>query len=354
MYMQGGIKLKQLYFNSVNEVYDYIHGNEKSSSEGVVLFSSADKITELSKNIAPDIILCSTAGEYTYKGYQDGAITGFCYDSREAEVVEIPYPAIKSIDSLKSAYNKVKANPNGFMLLLCDGLSGTEESVLSTFYFMKPDFKIVGGSAGDNLKFKETYIYIGSKRVSNVAIFFNSKKRTCILKENIYVSTGKELLVTDADVLNRTVKTFNNNPASVEYAKAIGVSESDLPNYFMNNPLGKAYEDDIFIASPMKVNGDKSITFYCELMANTFLQVLKAADPIAVLKETLSSAPFKPAYVFSVNCILRSLMFIQESKWKDFDREMLHFCSNTSGFISYGEQYYTNHSNQTMVLLLCE
>ena len=83
------------------------------------------------------------------------------------------------------------------------------------------------------------------------------------------------------------------NPATTEYAHVLGINEHDLPKHFINHPLGKAYENDIFIASPMKVNSDKSITFYCELMSNTFVHVLEAEDPITVLKKTLQSVPFK-------------------------------------------------------------
>ncbi len=346
--------MRQLFFKTVKETTEYLQTSAQTAEEGTILFTSADLVQELSSQLPNDTILCSTSGEYTCKGYQDGVITGFSYHRAEAEIVEIPYPPIKGIDALKSAYSKVKNNKNAFMFLLCDGLSGTEETVLSTFYFMAPDFKILGGSAGDNLKFKETYIYIGKKRVSNVAVFFNSSKKTILVKENIFTTTGKELLVTSADVLNRTVYSFNQRPASEEYARIINVDERDLANHFMNNPLGKSYEADIFIASPMKVNSDKSITFYCELMENTFLQVLKAEDPIQVLRETLKSVAFKPSFVFSVNCILRSLYFQQSKLWDDFDREMLAFCANTSGFVSYGEQYYRKHSNQTMVLLLEE
>ncbi|AWK51657.1 hypothetical protein DIC82_11805 [Clostridium beijerinckii] len=346
--------MKQLLFHSVNEVYAYTQDANILKTMGIILFAPVEMVIELSKNVSPNTILCSTSGEYTCNGYKDGVITGFEYDKGESKVVEIEYPAIKSIDMLKGAYDKVKNNKNAFMLLLCDGLSGTEESILSTFYFIPPDFKIIGGSSGDNLNFKETYIYIGGKRVANVSVFFNSKRRTCILKENIYTSIGQTLLVTEADVLNRTVKSFNNRPASTEYARVLGITEKELPSFFMNHPLGKKYENDIFIASPMKVNSDKSITFYCELMENTFVDVLKAEDPIEVLKQTIKSAQFNPSFIFSVHCILRSLKFIQEKKWPVFDKEMIKFCNNITGFVSYGEQYYKNHSNQTMVLLLIE
>lgn len=348
-----GVFLKAVWFSSIIDADTYLNEN-KGGNKGYVLFSSVANIIELSTRVSDNVVLCSSAGEYTSNGYADGVISGFEYDHSDGEIVEIKYPPIKSVQELKKAYTKVKNNTNSYMVLLCDGLSNMEETILSTFYFMEPTFKIIGGSAGDNLQFKETFIFIGSKRVRNAAIFINSKCRTSIIKENIYTKTGKTLLVTDVDVINRTVKTFNYKPAATEYANALGISERDLPKYFMNHPLGKAYADDIFIASPMKVNNDKSITFYCELMANTYVHVLKPEDPVTVLRRTFQEVAFKPSFVFSINCILRSLKFLEENTWKDFDKEMMRFCSNTAGFISYGEQYYKYHSNQTMVMLLKE
>ena len=104
----------------------------------------------------------------------------------------------------------------------------------------------------------------------------------------------------------------------------------------------------------MKVNKDKSITFYSQLLPNTFVQILKPVDPITEVRKTLSKVPFSPSFVLAINCILRSLKFQQEGIWKSIDKEMLSFCPNTSGFISYGEQFYKVHSNQTMVLLLVQ
>lgn len=343
--------MKAFIFSNVQETVNYTKTN---TNKGFVIFSSVENIKALSQLVPSNVVLCSTAGEYSPQGYKNGIITGFEYDLNDAETVEILYPPIKSISKLKDCYKKVQNNKNAFALLLCDGLTGMEESIITTFYFVHDNFKIIGGSAGDNLKFKETLIFIGSKRVHSVVIFFNFNKRTHILKENIYVPIGKKLLITEADAIKRTVKTFNGNPASVEYAKALNIKEEDLPNYFMNNPLGKIYKDDIFIALPMKVNPDKSITFYCQLIPNTFVEVLGPTNPIEQIKETINSIPFKPNFIFVINCILRCLKFEQENIWKNIDQQILSFCSNTTGFISYGEQFYKAHANQTMVMLVVE
>ena len=218
--------MNSFLFFTVKETLDHIKSNTNLS---YVVFAGISKINELSGNIGENVILCSTSGEFTSKGYRDNAITGFSYNPSIAEVVEILYPPAKSLKKLQDAYLKVKYNSNAFALLLCDGLSAMEESIITTFYFTDPKFKIIGGSAGDNLKFEKTLIYIGSKKVHSTAIFFNMKSRTQLIKENIYEPSGKKLLVTEADTINRTVKTFNNKPASEEYAKALGIKEGDLP-----------------------------------------------------------------------------------------------------------------------------
>lgn len=338
-------------FSTPKEVLNYLKDHPNLS---FVIFAGISLIEELSKLVDDNVILCSTSGEFSSKGYKDNVITGFSYNPELAEVVEILYPPAKSLDQLQNAYKKVKNNSNAFALLLCDGLSAMEEGIITTFYFTDPKFKIIGGSAGDSLKFEKTSIYIGQKKVHSIAVFFDIKKRTQLIKENIYVPSGKKLLITDADPIKRTIKTLNNNSASSEYAKALGVAEADLPKYFMNNPLGKVSKDEIYIASPMKVNPDKSITFYCQMLPNTFVELLEPADYNKVMNDTLASASFKPSFVLSINCILRSLMFLDKNLWESVNTKLLSLCKNQTGFISYGEQYYQNHFNQTMVLLLVE
>lgn len=342
--------MKSLLFKTVNEAVGSI-GNQK---KGYVLFASPQMVHQLAGQVKENVVLCAAAGEYTPKGYQNGVISGFEYELEEAEIIPIQSPPALSKQALQQGYEKVKHNANAFMLLLCDGLSGMEEKIITTLFFMDEKFKVIGGSAGDELTFTETPIFIGNKRVHSVGIFFNSRRRTHLVKENIYSPTGRELLVTDADPMKRIVKSFNDKPASTEYARMLGVREADLSKHFSNHPLGIVYGSDIYIASPQKVNGDKSITFYCQIMPNTFVKILEPMDPVTKVAETLRTIPFKPGFILAVNCILRSLKFQQEGTWPAVDSAILGLCVNTAGFVSYGEQYYQRHVNQTMVLLAIE
>lgn len=343
--------MKSINFKSPNDVRTFIKDHP---DEGMVLHVPIDMIESLSKGLPSHIVLCSTSGEYSSQGYHNGVITGFTYPKEMAQIIALSTPALKSLKSLKLGYDKVSNNPNAFLLLLLDGLSGTEESIMSTLFFMRSDFKVIGGSAGDNLKFQETAVYRGETKIHNVAIFFDNKRKAQLIKENLYTPYGDKLLITDADPVKRVVISINGRPAATEYARVLGIPESQLADNFMNNPLGKIYKDEVLIASPMKVNPDKTITFYCQVMPNTFVYLLKPEDPIQKLKETLSDITFKPSFMYVINCILRSLKFQNDHIWKDFDHTLLSKCHNTTGFISYGEQFYGHHVNQTMVILAIE
>ena len=138
--------MESFKFNNIDEAVNYFKEN---SEYGFVVFTTPSKVKELALKVNSNVVLCSTSGEYTSEGFKSDVITGFRYDIKEVEVVEIQYPPIKSFKNLKSAYHKVENNENAFALLFCDGLSGMEESIMTTFFFAREDFKIIGGSAGD-------------------------------------------------------------------------------------------------------------------------------------------------------------------------------------------------------------
>jgi hypothetical protein len=86
-------------------------------------------------------------------------------------------------------------------------------------------------------------------------------------------------------------------------------------------------------------------------MPNTFVEILTPVNPIDKIKETFASISFKPQFLYVVNCILRSSKFNRENLWDNVSKEILSACANTTGFVSYGEQFCKHHVNQTMVVL---
>jgi hypothetical protein len=338
-------------FNRIESFFQYVQTKNKETH---VIFSNYKTIIEISKSATPNMILCSTSGEFTERGFSETPITGFSCKSNIVDVVELFQIPSKGYSNLKNAYSKVARNPNAFALLLCDGLAQREEVMLTSLFCIDDKFKIIGGSAGDSLEFKETYIYIGSKRVFSVALFFQMEQRTLLLKENIYKPMGRLLNVSSSNPQVRLVKSFNGVPAAVEFASQLGIKKEDLSNHFMEHPIGQRIGNELFIASPQVVNEDDSITFYRRIRSSVQMELLQPEDPFVSLANTKKDLTFKPSFVFSIHCVLRSLLFKSENLWSRYSQNLLELTKNQCGFISYGEQYYKHHLNQTMVILAVE
>ena len=343
--------MESFSFSDVKGLFEY---TRERSGETHIIFSNYKNVIEIGQSATSNMILCSTSGEFTSRGFSEAAITGFSCKSDIVDVVELFQVPSKGYINLKNAYKKVSGNPNAFALLLCDGLAQREELMLTSLFCIDDNFKIIGGSAGDSLEFKETYIYIGNRRVFSVALFFQMKQKTLLIKENIYKPTGKILIVTGSNVQTRLVKSFNDVPAAIEFANQLGVKTEDLSNYFMDHPIGQRIGNELFIASPQVVNADNSITFYRRIRSAVRMELLQPENPFVSLINTKKELSFKPSFVFSIHCVLRSLKFKSENLWSRYSLNLLELTKNQCGFISYGEQYYKHHLNQTMVMLAVE
>lgn len=343
--------MNSFLFTDIKNLFEYTYEKTKETH---IIFSNYKTIIEIGKNATPNMILCSTCGEFTNQGFSENAITGFSCKSNIVDVIELFHTPSKGYLKLKNAAEKISGNQNSFMLLLCDGMSQKEEMILTSLFCVNDDLKIIGGSAGDDLEFKETYIYIGKRRVFSVALFFQMESRTALIKENIYKPTGKHLNVSSCNPAARTVNSFNNLPAAVEFANQLGINQNNLSDYFIDHPIGQRIGNELFIASPQMVNEDNSITFYRRIRHSVQMELLQPEDPLVSLNNTKKAIPFKPSFIFSIHCVLRSLKFKSENLWSRYSSGLLELTKNQCGFISYGEQYYKHHLNQTMVLLAVE
>ncbi len=339
--------MQTVTFENNKQVLEYAASN---ADQILVLFSTYVEIEMIDAKLPENVIVASSFAQ-TYAGARkERGFTGFVIDKNECEIVPIADLPILSRYDLKKAYDKVKDNPNAFMYLIADGLSGQEDMILTSLYFMRPDFKMIGGSAGDT-KHDETLIYYGSHRVKHLCIFVDCKKRTKLVKENIYVPTGKKMLVTNADPIKRCVYTFNNRPADEEYARILGIPLYDLHDAFMSHPLGQKVDGELFINSPQKINHDHSITFYSEIIPNEFIDVLGLGDMKQIMAETREKMGMKPSTLLSINCVLRDLYFKKHGKWREVFASLDELNGKEAGYVSAGEQYNFEHCNQTMVLL---
>jgi hypothetical protein len=237
-------------------------------------------------------------------------------------------------------------------IVLIDGLSLQEEKINDRIGDLS-NIVFIGGSAGDDLQFKKTYIYANGKSYTDAAVLclIESKIPFDILKTQSFRSSSKKIIATKADESTRKLIEINNKPAREAYAELLEVTTEDVPNLFFSHPVGLIFGNDFFVRSPQRVEGN-DIYFYCSIKEGMELCILDSDDIVSCtikdLDEKISELGGASA-ILTFNCILRTLELKkknQADKYADIFRNV-----PTIGFSTYGESYI-GHINQTATMLL--
>lgn len=309
------------------------------------------------------VIGCTTAGEITPKGYQNGSITGV---SLGQSVVSADAILIKNVgatglinmmDAVRALNRRMElaAGPefihNTFASLFIDGMSGAEDGILSALQTIIPEIPLFGGSAGDDLAFRESYIYANGDFHSNAAVLamVSSSLPFKVFKTQHYVSSDRKMVITGADPVRRIVTEINAEPAAEEFARIIGLKVKDLtPMMFATHPVVVKVGGLDFVRSIQKVNPDGSLSFFCAIDEGLVLSAATNVDPFETLHKVfgdIESEIGQPLLVLACECVLRLL---EREKLRN-KRAMgqLLAAKNVVGFNTYGEQFQGIHVNQT-------
>lgn len=238
-----------------------------------------------------------------------------------------------------------------FGLLLVDGLSAKEELLAAALYQMVGNIPLIGGSAGDNLKFERTYVYHDGHFLSDAAVLalFESSAPFVTFKLQHFVPSDVELVITSADRDARIIKEIDGEPAAEAYAKAIGVSVADLgSSVFSTHPLLLMIAGEPYVRSIQKVNEDLSLTCYCAIEEGLVVSLGQAVDVMNTLREAFADAGravAEPSLIIGCDCILRRIEFEQTDLTPSVGKFMAGH--KVFGFSTYGEQFNGQHVNQT-------
>lgn len=242
-----------------------------------------------------------------------------------------------------------------FCLLFVDGLSGKEELLCPLMADALEGMPLVGGSAGDDLKFERTYLYHGGKAHPSGAVFVlaDSKVPFDIIKHQHYTTTTKRLVITKADVPARRVYEMDGVPALQAYAEALGKPISAITDdVTLSNPLTFVCNDEIYVRSVARIESDGSMVFFCAIEEGMVLSLGRHEDMTTALKRDVDGLAqrIKGAdLLIGCNCILRALEATKLAKHPSLSKILSDFAENMIGFDTYGEQLNGLHINQTFV-----
>ncbi len=320
--------------------------------------------TELKRNFGDvELIGCTTAGEITPIGYVSRSITGVTISGRELvasthridRVSEFEFANGSAIaQSLRaSLQSKVPAGDewNSLAFLLIDGLSMMEESVVAGLHLNLGDVPLFGGSAGDGVRFEETFVYHDGEFRRDCAVI--TLMSTClpfhVFKAQHFVPTDTKMVVTGADPARRIVTEINGRPAGAEYARIIGLDSAELtPMIFGSHPVVVQIGGEYFVRSIQQVNEDGSLSFFCAIDEGIVLTLGEHVDMVENLTDLFRDIRAQvgpPQLVIACDCILRNLESDQHEIKERIGQILAD--NNTIGFSTYGEQFNAMHVNQT-------
>lgn len=316
-----------------------------------------------------NVVGVTTVGEINEHGIQENSLTVSAFSGADLQVAAVfmenihKFPIFQRNDLIRAAQsigmNVQSPTPEkeGFAIVLQNGLIHAEERLLSIVnsVFTSEGFPVFGGTAGDDAHFVETKTSLNERisTTSGVVIFLKTAADMKMYKESIFEPYKEDVLVaTKVDVEERKVYEFNGQPAAAEYARVLETTVPKLASQFMAHPLGFVSKH-LSVGSPMCVNDDGSISFYCQVARNAEMKVLKPMDVLQTMDHTVATLQHdfeRIDGVFAINCILRKLQF-QQTNMLPAVNERFRQMGNVFGFCSYGEQLQNEQINQTLVLL---
>lgn len=244
-----------------------------------------------------------------------------------------------------------------FCMLFIDGLRGCEEVFSALIAEAIEGVKLVGGSAGDDLAFRETRVFAGGEALTDAAVVVmgQGEGKFEIFKHQHFTTTSRRLVVTKVDTAARRVYELDGRRALDAYASALGITADEVTDdvTFMN-PVTFSCHDEIYVRSIQRLEPDGSIVFYCGVEEGMVLEIgghrsITEALEADFAKMTARSGQLD--FMLGYNCILRALEADKTGVASEL-AQLWSCASKTSiGFDTYGEQLDGLHINQTLVAI---
>lgn len=363
--LKSGVSFARDEKQAVQELYSQIY---QPDAEVVIFFCSSKYNSDilgaaLRERFSCKLMGCTTAGEITSAGYHEGSLVGVSLAKGKFKVHQrhiFPLSQFSVTEAEKMArsiredlcFSSSFSRDLMFGFLLVDGLSMLEEQTISLLHSQFEGLSIIGGSAGDDLNFMSTKVYIDGNFISNAAVFtiIETTLPFYVFRTQHFQPTDLKLVITEADPANRCVVEINGAPAAQEYAEILGLKIDELtPMVFSNHPVMLSIGGEYYVRSIQKVNEDKSLSFFCAIDNGLVLTVAEGVGLVKNLETQLhdirKQIP-KLKLIIGCDCILRRLEIQEKQLMNDISQIIKDY--NFIGFSTYGEQCNAIHVNQTL------
>lgn len=306
------------------------------------------------------VIGCTTAGEISPEGYATGSIVVAAFpETHFSAAVRLSAPlesfALEDGAAIVTALRReldAAGPPRAaeFALMMSDGLSMQEDLLVSSIGAALGNTPLIGGSAGDGLDFRRTFVLHDGAFHEDAALvaLIRSDCPVRAFRFDHFSPTDRRMVVTRADPARRAVQEINAEPAALEYARMVGKDPNELTLFtFASNPVVVRVGGQHHVRSIQRSSEDDELVFYSAIDEGLVLTVAEShdiADHLEAALETLSEGG-APDVVIGHDCILRRL----EVEQRQIGPRVSSILSRHKvvGFNTYGEQHNMLHVNQT-------
>lgn len=351
---------------AVNELYADLAQDRLAA---VIFFCSSDyDLTAIASAMALTfkdtlVIGCTTAGEIGPTGLCERSLAGVSFSATVCSAVGGLLGDLQSLTAEKTRdFTQARLNAlldrqpyacssNSFGFLLIDGLSLKEEPVALDIQRMLGNIPLVGGSAADGLKFRDTYVYWNGEfhRNHSVLLLLSTVLPVYTYRTQHFLPSEHRMVVTAADIGRRVVYEINGLPAAEEYGRFVGCPPEQLtPKLFAAHPVVVKIDGSYYVRGLQRANPDGSLTFYCAIEEGLVLRIAHGEMLLANLSDTFDrvrEAIGPPLVTLGCDCILRKLEAASAGQLDQLSRIMID--NRVVGFHTYGEQFRGIHINQT-------
>jgi len=352
---------------AVQEMYDGIVQEDIS----LVMFFCSNAYdlevlaAELNRRFAGVPVMgCTSAGGYGPTAYGRQALTGVSFARNVCAASVAWVKDLQTFDALKAsqlvsdlshalACVAGRFDPEAcFAFQLIDGISGREEVVTRAMQSALGKIPLVGGSAGDDMRFKKTRVFCDGafhEAAAVLALVHTTLPFYTFMTEHFQPGEYR-MVVTEADSPRRIVTELNGFPAVEEYARCVGVKPEMLnAGIFASCPVVVNIGERYYVRSIQRVVPGGGLAFFCAIEEGVVLRVATGLDLLAGLAEqfrVIQERVGPPGLVLGCECVLRKLEVQQRGIVVPMQQLLAD--NHAIGFCTYGEQYRGVHINQTL------
>ncbi|MBN9675344.1 FIST N-terminal domain-containing protein [Salipiger bermudensis] len=304
---------------------------------------------------------CTTAGTITTEGYETEALLLLAFPRAHFRCASMLIAPLKPM-SMKSIASELRTHAarfrrtagwNRLALIFADGLSKQEDLLVATLEAALGEVPVFGGSAGDNLAFRETFVLHEGRFHTNAALLLLLETDLAFqgLGFDHFLPTEEQMVVTEALPDERLVLEINGAPAALEYARIVGCPVEQLsPEVFAENPMLVRQNMNYHVRAVHDAPGAHALSFLGAIDDGLILTLGRGKEILETLEAELDvKGPREaaPDFVLGFDCVLRKLEIEQKQLTSQVSEIFRR--RRVLGFNTYGEQHCGVHVNQTFV-----